>query len=181
MECPVCHHANVEPGSTNCPTCDSELKGFHELHGAEEERLKHKRTLRMLVIVVILLGLSWAASSLMLNEEENSIKSEESQFEQIIAERNKSISELQLENSKLAEENSALQEQVQSFEVIEYGEDGESIEKDYTVHVVKEGESLWSIAEEYHADGFKHEEIAGHNDLTDPHYIKVGDTVVIKH
>ena len=110
---------------------------------------------------------------------EKSSNDEVSSQEKISAQA-QTISDLESEKEVLAMRNNELEKQVQSFEVIEMSEDGKSIEQDYLVHVVKEGESLWSIAEEYHSDGFKHDEIAGHNDLSDPHYIKAGDTVIIK-
>ncbi len=58
----------------------------------------------------------------------------------------------------------------------------EDVEKpDQTIHVVEEGESLWSISEMYHGHGFEHAEIAGHNEIDDIHHIKVGDSIIIKH
>ena len=90
------------------------------------------------------------------------------------------IEGLSSEVESLKESNAQLAEQITTIEVLEMAEDGETIEKDYHVHIVKQGESLWSIAEKYHDDCFKHEEIAGHNELNDPHFIEVGDTVIIK-
>lgn len=180
MECPVCHQSDLAKEATNCPKCESELKGFSELDAAEEERNKRKKSVNILLTIALFIGLGWIMSATMMSPKVDSSADNETSFQEKINTQAQIISDLQSEKEVLAMRNNELEEQVQSFEVIEMSEDGESIEQDYVVHVVKEGESLWSIAEEYHSDGFKHDEIAGHNELSDPHYIKVGDTVIIK-
>ncbi len=180
MECPVCHHPDLAKEATNCPKCESELKGFNELAAAEVERDKRKKSVNILLTIALLIGLAWIVTSTMMSPKVETSGSNEITFQEKISTQAQTISDLESEKEELAMRNSELEEQVQSFEVIEMSEDGESIERNYLVHVVKEGESLWSIAEEYHSDGFKHDEIADHNDLSDPHYIKVGDTVNIK-
>jgi len=46
-------------------------------------------------------------------------------------------------------------------------------------YVVKEGESLWTIAEEVYKDGFKWTQIAEANNLKDPNGIEVGQELII--
>ncbi|MBD77781.1 MAG: hypothetical protein CL840_02415 [Crocinitomicaceae bacterium] len=180
MECPVCNDSELGDGASSCPKCQSELSGFNELTAAERERAKHKRYIMGLGIVALLLGISWIASTSMKNDTASMAMSNDEKNSQVIEEQKQLITSLQGQVTELTTQNMELAEHIQTFEVVEMSEDGESIESDYHIHVVKEGESLWSIAEEYHADGFKHDEIAGHNDLNDPHYIKVGDTVIVK-
>lgn len=52
---------------------------------------------------------------------------------------------------------------------------------DVTLHIVREGETLWSISEKYHGHGFAHDDIADHNEMNDPHLVSPGDTIIIKH
>jgi len=40
---------------------------------------------------------------------------------------------------------------------------------------------MWGISKTYHGHGFKHKEIAGHNELNNSKDIKVGDTLIIRH
>ena len=47
------------------------------------------------------------------------------------------------------------------------------------VHIVKEGETLWQIAENETGWGYKSPEIAKANKLTDPNHIEVGQKIVI--
>ena len=180
MECPVCHQSDLAKEATNCPKCESELKGFSELAAAEVERDKRKKSVNILLTIALLIGLGWIMSATMVTPKFEKSSNDEVSSQEKISAQAQTISDLESEKEVLAMRNNELEEHFQSFEVIELSEDGKSIEQDYVVHVVKEGESLWSIAEEYHSDGFKHDEIAGHNDLSDPHYIKVGDTVIIK-
>jgi|TARA_B110000483_G_scaffold242368_1_gene328009 nucleoid-associated protein YgaU len=180
MECPVCHQPNLAEEITRCPNCKSELTGFKELAAAESERDKRKKTVKKLIALSVLIVIGWGVSASMMSKYASTSEGEKTLIQQKIESQAQNIIDLKAENEALAMRNDVLEEQFLSVEVIELSEDGETIEKDYLVHVVKEGESLWSIAEEYHSDGFKHEEIAGHNELNDPHYIKVGDTVIIK-
>ena len=47
-------------------------------------------------------------------------------------------------------------------------------------HIVKEGESLWLIAEKYLGDGNLYTQIASDNHITNPSVIEKGTTLRIK-
>jgi nucleoid-associated protein YgaU len=48
-----------------------------------------------------------------------------------------------------------------------------------TVHVVKEGDSLWKISEKYLGNGFLWEKISEANQIKDPKNIRIGDRIII--
>lgn len=179
MECPVCKHKKVEVDALNCPKCQSNLQGFRALESIEKERNRWKKIIYFLCFLVVILLLAWSFSNPKSGDE--LLESEtNSQFLDSLTKQKTMIEDLTSELQKMDSVNFLLSEQIESFDVVAISKDGESEEKSYHVHIVKKGETLWSIAEEYHSDGFRHEEIAGHNELNDPHYITVGDTVIIK-
>ena len=178
MECPVCHHKQSEEDALNCPNCHSNLEGFRVLDTIEQEQKRWKMLVYILSSFLLLVIAGWAMSGQLVEEEV--LMDKTSLYEDSLALQRSEIEWLSSEVQSLKESNAQMAEQITTIEVLEMAKDGETIEKDYHVHIVKQGESLWSIAEKYHDDGFKHEEIAGHNELNDPHFIEVGDTVIIK-
>ncbi|MGY8953495.1 MAG: LysM peptidoglycan-binding domain-containing protein [Flavobacteriales bacterium] len=178
MECPVCHHKQVEEDALNCPNCNSNLQGFRVLDIIEQEQKRWKIMLYILGGFLLFIIAVWAMRDQLIEEGVSMDKT--SLYKDSLALQRSEIEGLSSEVQSLKESNAQMAEQIKEFEVIEMAVEGESLEKDYHVHIVKQGESLWSIAEKYHDDGFKHEEIAGHNELNDPHFIEVGDTVIIK-
>lgn len=48
-----------------------------------------------------------------------------------------------------------------------------------TTHIVKAGESLWTIAENYYSSGFNYVDIAKENNLSNPSAIEVGQKLTI--
>jgi nucleoid-associated protein YgaU len=53
----------------------------------------------------------------------------------------------------------------------------EETKSEVKTHTVAEGDDLWKIAEKYYGDGFKWEEIARANNITDPNLIEKGQTL----
>lgn len=68
-------------------------------------------------------------------------------------------------NKAQIDENAAVTEQNNSLEGSKY--------------VVMEGETLWSIADKFYKDGFKWNEIAKANNISDPSNLEKGDRLVI--
>ncbi len=178
MECPVCHHKQSEEDALKCPNCRSNLEGFKVLDTIEQEQKRWKMLVYILSGILLVVIAGWTRSGRLIEEEV--LMDKTSLYEDSLALQKLEIEGLSSEVQSLKKSNAQMAEQITTIEVLEMSEDGETIEKDYHVHIVKQGESLWSIAEKYHDDGFKHEEIAGHNELNDPHFIEVGDTVIIK-
>jgi LysM repeat protein len=179
MECPICKHSEVEKNSQSCPKCHSNLQAFQVLESIEK-KLKHRKYfIYFLSAFVLILMAAWsftdttAGDKLLLDQTRQLYKDS-------LTEQQNRVEELTVEFEEMELSNVILGEKLKTFEFIQSSVGGELPDEDYHVHVVKKGESLWSIAEEYHSDGNRHKEIAGHNELNDPHFIAVGDTVIIK-
>ena len=179
MECPVCKHSEVDKNALSCPKCQSNLQAFTVLESIEKKLKSRKYFIYFLSALLLILIGAWslfdtrAGDKLLLNQTNV-------QYKDSLSKQNYRIEELTVVLQEMELANVSLGEKIKSFEVIENSVDGESADRDYHIHIVKKGESLWSIAEEYHSDGNRHGEIAGHNELNDPHFIAVGDTVIIK-
>ena len=82
------------------------------------------------------------------------------------------------------EEITALTDKLAELHATIESSEADLIEEDalgsHTIHVVKEGESLWSISELYHGHGFKHLHIANSNELRNANHIEPGDTLIIQ-
>ena len=50
----------------------------------------------------------------------------------------------------------------------------------YSLHIVEEGETLWSIAEQYYGNTVAVKKLLKQNNLAHPKFIKAGDPLVIK-
>lgn len=68
--------------------------------------------------------------------------------------------------------------QEQTPEISQQGVDS-TIEENNNEYVVKEGETLWSIAEQEYNDGFAWGEIAQANELPDPNNLEAGTRLII--
>ncbi len=179
MECPVCKHSEVKENALSCPKCHSNLQAFTVLESIEKKLKSRKYFIYFLSTLLLILIATWSFSET-TERDKAAVDQNTMQYTDSLSKQKSTIEQLTVELQEMELSNASLGEQLKAFEVIDVIVEGESTEKDYHVHIVKKGETLWSIAEEYHSDGNKHEEIASHNELNDPHFITEGDTVIIK-
>jgi nucleoid-associated protein YgaU len=181
MACPICKSEKVEGNASNCPECESDLTTFALLDDVSKEKSNMKRATGFLVLLTLLTLGGWAfsyyngmADSTATVEEaalpDNLAADEIDVLQNTLAAKEEEITKL---NNKLAELHATIESSANDLEE----EDASGVHK---LHIVKEGESLWSISELYHGHGFKHHHIAGHNELGNPNHIEVGDTLVIQ-
>ncbi|MFT6167356.1 MAG: LysM repeat protein [Vicingaceae bacterium] len=179
MDCPVCQNSQIEEGASHCSNCNSDLSAFTLIKEVESNRSGLRKS-RMIVVILLLLvvaawGGTYATGSQSVAQEEEQLDGTADKTDT----KDEQISTLMAEVAQQKEKIEQLDgELVELLTTIENEADESG---NFTVHVVQKGESLWRIAEQYHGDGNKHEHIADHNEIDQPHYIKVGDTIIIKH
>ena len=180
MDCPVCKNAQVEEGATQCPECSSDLSSFNLIHQITKQRGGLRKTSLILSIVLLLALGGWGATTYMNMSGSGTATPADAEEAQAPADDdNAQVSELNAQVEKQKGEIEQLTSELEELlATIEAGVDEKG---DFKIHVVQEGESLWSISEEHHGEGHKHAHIADHNEIDNPHYIKVGDTIIIKH
>ncbi|MCH8330989.1 MAG: LysM peptidoglycan-binding domain-containing protein [Bacteroidetes bacterium] len=184
MNCPICQHENLPDDAPKCPECGSDLHSFSQLTQVSNQRSTLSRTRGILAIALIVVVAGWgitafypgggdAQATTTATDESVATNSDEiSNLNDILTTKDEEIETLNTEINNLKAEMASYTD--------EEG-DEEHAEGTHTIHIVREGESLWSISETYHGHGHKHGDIAEHNELDDPHFIKVGDTIIIKH
>ncbi|PCJ79732.1 MAG: hypothetical protein COA57_15450 [Flavobacteriales bacterium] len=182
MNCPVCQ-GNTGENANQCTECGSDLTAFEHINAVSKQRSALKKASITLGLVLLIAIVGWAATFMTTKTEVNTEIALDSKQESV--ENDKQVVELKEKTEAQEKEITELQEELSELlATIESSKDDFEVEDEegsHTVHIVKEGESLWSISEKYHGHGFKHDEIGGHNELGDPHYIKVGDTIIVKH
>ncbi|MCH7535111.1 MAG: LysM peptidoglycan-binding domain-containing protein [Bacteroidetes bacterium] len=181
MNCPVCQQDGLEDGAVECSKCGSDISSFSLIGSLKKERSRSKIIRGILGAMVVGVVVAWAvlgkSSTNVEVVEDEKINTEIQKLKNELSEKKNEIVGLNNDITKLRDDFA------ESQNTVNRDDEGDSLRivKGHTFHVVKEGESLWSISEDYYGDGFKHDRIADHNELDDKHFIKAGDTIIIKH
>jgi hypothetical protein len=181
MNCPICKSDKVEDNTSQCPECESDLTTFALISDVSKERSSLRKATTFLAVLTLLTLAGWAftyydgmADAAIVAEEadlpDNLAADETEILEKALAAKDEEITKL---NNRLAELHATIESSVNDLTV----EDSDGVHK---LHIVKAGESLWSISELYHGHGFKHHHIAGHNKVDNPDHIEIGDTLAIQ-
>ena len=175
MSCPLCKAPDVSEDASSCSACGSDLSTFKHLKVIVKNRSTMKITnltlAGMLLLALAGLGFTYMSAETAPPKPEPAPVVDNTEMEQRLAKKDEQIAELTAELDELTATLNSAEDDT---------EDSDYNGK-FTVHIVQKGESMWGISETYHGHGFKHEDMAGHNELDDPHFIKVGDTLIIRH
>ena len=173
MICPICKAAKVSEDGSSCSGCDSDLSAFKHLKVISKNRNTLKTTSISLGITLLLalIGLGFAYINAESSQSKPAPIQANTEMDKLLAKKDAQIMELNAELDELAATINSAQDDSEKSDN----------EGDFTLHVVKKGESMWGISKTYHGNGFKHEDIAGHNELDNSHNIRVGDTLIIRH
>lgn len=173
MECPLCKHTGLDANTDICPSCKADLTAYHTLDVLEASYKKQKNTSLLLLLLFIVAVIACAAifflsgAENMSKETEETLASYETKVQELTNQNqtlNKQISELKAENSQLKKEKKK-----------------EAVaEQEQIVHIIKDGESLFGIAQKYLGDGKLYPRIAKLNGIDDPDLIIVGTEIIIK-
>ena len=180
MNCPICKSENVGKHASHCPECNSDLTSFALINEVSNQKSSLKRASISLALVALVTLIGWAftytqgkADAAVTVDEtampDYTAVAELSGLKKAIAAKDAEITSL---NNKLEELHTTIESS--AADVLEAGTHGT-----HKLHIVKEGESLWSISELYHSHGFMQHHIGGHNQVDNPDHIEVGDTLVI--
>jgi len=108
--------------------------------------------------------------------EVNGEQTQQEDFQKTIQELNTQNATQEIEISKLNQDLKFLQEKLDKSNSTKI----HAKENTELVHVVKEGESLYTIAKLYYGNGMKYLEIAQYNQISDPQSIRKGERLKIK-
>jgi len=180
-KCPVCQHEHPDEDLLNCPECDSDLSSFAQLKQISNNKSRLIKTNWLLLSVLVLI-LAGSGGGLYYQNSKNTSKNQKSattleknntelkQMKQKVKKGQNKIKELQMALSSLKQELENTS--IDSTEL--------SNTEGYSLHIVEEGETLWSIAERYYGNSVAVKKLLKQNKLAHPKFIKVGEPLVIK-
>jgi LysM repeat protein len=175
MSCPLCKAADVAEDASSCSACGSDLSAFKHLKVIVKNRSKMIMTNLtlggILLFALVGLGFTYMRAETAPPKPEPAPVVDNTEMEQRLAKKDAQIAKLTAELDELTATLNSAEDDT---------EDSDYKGK-FTVHIVQKGESMWGISKTYHGHGFKHEDIAGHNELDNSHSINVGDTLIIRH
>jgi len=173
MECPLCQHTGLDANTDVCPSCKADLTAYHTLDVLGASYKKQKNTSLLLLLLFIVAVIACAAIFFLTRGEDVSKEAEDKMAacETMVEDLNSKNQALSRQISALKAENAQLQEQKKKEPVAEL--------KSMT-HIVREGETLYTIAKQYLGDGKLYLQIAKSNGIDDPDLIIAGTEIIIK-
>jgi len=180
-KCPVCQQELVDEEALHCTECDSDLTAFSQLKQISENKSRLSKTINVLFATLLLVLGGWgltyydasADDAVIIEETSPPANLEADEIEILKKTLEAKDEEITTLNNKLKELHATIESSVNDQTV----KDAEGVHK---LHIVKAGESLWSISELYHGHGFKHYHIGSQNELNNPDHLEVGDTLEIQ-
>ncbi|HIF14860.1 MAG TPA: LysM peptidoglycan-binding domain-containing protein [Bacteroidetes bacterium] len=180
-KCPVCQHEHPDEDLLNCPECDSDLSAFAQLKQISNNKSLLIK-LNWLLLSVLVLIIAGSGGGLYYQNYNNKTKSQKrattleknntevKQMKQKVKRGQNKIKELEMALSTLKQELENISSDTTEF----------SNTEGYSLHIVEEGETLWSIAERYYGNTVAVKKLLKQNKLAHPKFIKVGEPLVIK-
>lgn len=155
MECPVCKSSGFSEESRNCPECNADLEALNLLKNIKKSNRKRSNFSIILLIVLFLVVIAWIISLTLSRNSENEIQNiaEVEKFSEMKEELEKAKNEV----LKLKTENIELSDQMAKAEK----QKAERVE----TYIVKEGETLFSIARRVYGNGYKYVDLAKENKI----------------
>jgi LysM repeat protein len=166
MKCPVCNKTGISLETTTCPECGSDLEAvIYITHlGENLRRVRKNLTITAIVVAVTVIVLLFRLN--MLYHDRHELRTD--------------VENVQKENKSLKSSLDSLKAVVKKPLATETGTQqttqapGES-----KTHVVKSGDSLWKLAQQYLGDGNKYPKIASDNNLQSPYLLREGQELKI--
>lgn len=168
MKCPVCKTDGIQTSDKSCSHCHSDLEAFQitgSLKKSFRKRLYFGVTASVLFIAILLMWIVFDASA--KNNEPTAVQ-KQSDTEASWQEK---LQLMELKTAKLNDENTSLKERLAKLQ-----EKSVKRQKNYEVQY---GESLFTIARKVYGNGYRYQDLAKDNNITDPEQIKVGQVLVI--
>lgn len=176
MNCPVCNFSELSEVAASCPACQSDLEVYAHLKDARKQHIFQKRSIGILAVLLVIVAVSWGATQFLDVAENKNLKADTTASNAAIAWLIK-----EKENAALKAEITSFKNEIRSLnEMLGANKSSPDTSGNVTIHLVKEGESLWKIAEKYYKDGWQYKKIADDNGITDPKNICAGTELKIK-
>jgi len=169
MECPVCNASGLPDNAKKCTKCNSDLEAFlltQKINKSTRNRLNFgiiAATLFVILLIVWIISLTIQTNT----DEKDSGVTEVQEFSGINAE----LENVKNENIKLKAENSELSQKLTEATTPEPRRE--------ETYIIKEGETLFSIARKIYGNGLKYVDLAKDNNIQEPDKLIAGNKLII--
>jgi len=167
MDCPVCNSSGIAEESKKCPHCSADFEAL-QLTKKIERTGKNRLLLGWIATILFFLVLIALVVFFVITPKANQAMEHESQEEtQLKIE----IDKVKKQNESLLAKNKELNSQLNKKV-----EEKAKREKTY---VVESGETLFSIARKVLGNGYKYQDIAKDNNISNPDILTSGQKLII--
>lgn len=191
MNCPVCQNVEMREGDSKCSSCGSDLDAFHHISQIQKQRKRSKFIVIGLTVIAGLAVVGLFAKNAKVNDSEikEFTKIQKEQGDQQILEQMNLSNEVTENTEEMikteGDSHSASSESTSDSESEIISSESPEIEEtisseSQTIHVVEEGESLWTISEKYYGNGGHYMTLANTNGIDNADFISVGDELIIQ-
>lgn len=196
MDCPVCKTSGIDDKASRCPNCGSDLTLFRYLENIRKNWKSKRYGINTLAIILLLFvigvsgGMIYWQDSIQSNKDFNTeeINKLRGEVERLENEKNnlmRTIIELRSGSKEGAESNNEGLETTadESTRQPNKQQSEPPVAQDpaprWTIHIVKPGETLFSIARKEYGNGHKYKKIMKDNDIQNSS-IKIGQRLKIE-
>jgi nucleoid-associated protein YgaU len=167
MDCPVCNSSGIADESKKCPHCNADFEAF-QLTKEIEQTGKNRLLFGWIATILFFLVLIALIVFFVITPKADQPSEQETQE---IALLKADIDKTKKQNEDLLAKNNELSEQLKTKEEVKA--------KREKVYVVEAGETLFTIARKVLGNGYKYEDIAKDNNISDPDILITGQKLVI--
>jgi LysM repeat protein len=167
MDCPVCNSSGITEDSKKCPHCNADLEAF-QLTRKIEKTSKNKLLFGWVATILFFCALIVIIVFFVMTPEADQPSEKDSpELTQLKTE----LEKTQNQNETLLMKNNELKTQLDKKT--------EEKAKREKIYVVKAGETLFTIARKVLGNGYKYQDIAKDNNISNPDILITGQKLVI--
>ena len=167
MDCPVCNSSGIADESKKCPHCNADFKAF-QLTKKIEQTGKNRLLFGWIAAILFFLVLIALIVFFVITPQADQPSEKETQEVALLK---AEFDKVKKQNESLLAKNNELTTQLNKKV-----EEKAKREKTY---VVESGETLFTIARKVLGNGYKYQDIAKDNNISDPDIITTGQKLVI--
>ncbi len=174
MNCPVCN-AQIEADVSKCPQCNSDLEALKHVNNVSA-KINTQKNIIIIFSVVLVLCIAGLIMNFVFSD---SNKAELDQLKEVNHSLTEEVVLLKTNISELNQQVVDLKKK-RSEQLAQEPEKEAVISKNSSAYIVKEGDTLWDIAQAMYDNPFQWEKIALANNISNPKLLQIGSKLIIK-
>ena len=167
MDCPVCNSSGITDESKKCPHCNADFEAF-QLTKKLEQTGKNRLLFGWIATILFFLVLIALVAFFMITPKADQPSEQETQEISLLK---ADLDKVKKQNESLLTKNNELSAQL--------NKKVEEKAKREKIYVVESGETLFTISRKILGNGYKYQDIAKDNNISDPDILITGQKLVI--